>query len=88
MLTITKLRYALALASTEHFGKAAEQCHVTQPTLSIGIATLEHWLGFDIFVRERQGRGVLRYAGTTEQGKQFLQRAAKVVADFDDLMKG
>lgn len=88
MLTITKLRYALALASTEHFGKAAEQCHVTQPTLSIGIATLEHWLGFDIFVRERQGRGVLRYAGATEQGQQFLQRAAKVVADFDDLMKG
>ena len=88
MLTITKLRYALALASTEHFGKAAEQCHVTQPTLSIGISTLEHWLGFDIFVRERMQGRAFKYAGITEQGQQFLQRAAKVVSDFDDLMKG
>lgn len=86
MLTITKLRYALAVQRFEHFGKAAESCHVTQPTLSIGVASLEHLIGFKLFIREFNG--ATSYAGVTKQGQAFLDKAAKVVADFDELTRG
>ncbi len=44
-MTLTELRYLAALAETRHFGRAAEKCHVSQPTLSMGIKSLEDKLG-------------------------------------------
>lgn len=86
MITITKLKYALAVQKHEHFGKAAESLFVTQPTLSIGISSIEREIGYKLF--DRLPGGSVRYNGVTEQGQHFLQRAAKLVADFDDLVKG
>ena len=42
---IDKLEYFIALAREQHFGRAAEECEVTQPTLSAGIKQLEDTLG-------------------------------------------
>ena len=44
-MTLTELRYLVALAESGHFRKAAEQCSVSQPTLSIAIKKLEAELG-------------------------------------------
>lgn len=44
-MTLTQLRYLVAVADQKHFGKAAESCFVSQPTLSIGIKKLEEDLG-------------------------------------------
>jgi LysR family hydrogen peroxide-inducible transcriptional activator len=44
-MTLTELRYLVALAQTGHFRKAAESCHVSQPTLSIALKKLEEELG-------------------------------------------
>jgi LysR family hydrogen peroxide-inducible transcriptional activator len=50
-MTLTELRYATELAKTQHFGRAAEQCNISQPTLSIAIKKLESELGVQIFER-------------------------------------
>ena len=50
-MTLTELHYATALATTQHFGLAAKQCNVSQPTLSIAIKKLESELGVEIFER-------------------------------------
>lgn len=36
-MTLTELRYIVTLAQEQHFGRAAERCHVSQPTLSVGV---------------------------------------------------
>jgi LysR family hydrogen peroxide-inducible transcriptional activator len=53
-MTLTELRYLAALAETRHFGRAAEKCHVSQPTLSMGIRSLEDKLGLKLCERRRQ----------------------------------
>ena len=53
-MTLTELRYLAALAETRHFGRAAERCHVSQPTLSMGIKSLEEKLGLKLCERNRQ----------------------------------
>ena len=50
-MTLTELRHATILADTQHFGRAAEICNVSQPTLSIAIKKLESELGIQIFER-------------------------------------
>ena len=40
-MTLTELRYIVTLAQEQHFGHAAERCHVSQPTLSVGVKKLE-----------------------------------------------
>ena len=40
-MTLTELRYIVTLAQEQHFGRAAERCHVSQPTLSVGVKKLE-----------------------------------------------
>lgn len=48
-ITLTELRYVIALAQEKHFGRAAEKCFVSQPTLSIAIKKLEDKFRFTNF---------------------------------------
>jgi LysR family transcriptional regulator, hydrogen peroxide-inducible genes activator len=54
-MTLTELRYIVALAQEQHFGRAAERCNVSQPTLSIAVKKLEDELGVALFERGKQG---------------------------------
>jgi len=65
-MTLTELKYIVAVAQHKHFGRAAKACFVSQPTLSLGIKKLETELDVNIF--EREARNELRI---TEQGEQI-----------------
>lgn len=72
---IDKLEMFLALARERHFGRAAEACGVTQPTLSSAIRALEDALGVQLV---RRGS---RFLGLTAEGEQALLRARAIVAE-------
>lgn len=72
---IDKLEMFLALAKTQHFGKAAEECGVTQPTLSAAIKQLEEQLGVMLVWRGS------RFRGLTPEGQRVLDWARRIVAD-------
>lgn len=72
---IDKLEFFLALAKEEHFGRAAEVCGVTQPTLSAGIKQLEEQLGVMLVLRGS------RFQGLTPEGRQVLGWARRIVGD-------
>ena len=61
-----KLEFILALAREQHFGRAAETCGVTQPTLSAGIKSLEESLGVLLVQRGA------RYHALTAEGQRTL----------------
>lgn len=50
-MTLTELRYIVALARERHFGRAAEKCHVSQPTLSVAVKKVEQRYGVVLFER-------------------------------------
>ena len=52
-MTLTELRYIVTLAQEQHFGRAAERCHVSQPTLSIAVKKLEEELDTALFERSK-----------------------------------
>jgi DNA-binding transcriptional LysR family regulator len=72
---IDKLEYLLALAREKNFGRAAEQCGVTQPTFSAGIKQLEAVLGVLLVNRKS------RFVGFTAEGERVLDWARGIVAD-------
>lgn len=72
---IDKLEYVLALARERHFGRAAEVCGVTQPTLSAGLKSLEDALGVLIVLRSS------RFQGFTPEGERVLAWARRIVGD-------
>ncbi|HET8997893.1 MAG TPA: LysR family transcriptional regulator [Acetobacteraceae bacterium] len=72
---IDKLEMLLALAREQHFGRAAEACGVTQPTLSAGLKQLEETLG--VLLVNRQSR----FIGFTPEGLRVLDWARRIVAD-------
>lgn len=72
---IDKLEYLIALAREEHFGRAADVCGVTQPTLSAGIKQLESMLGVMLVQRGS------RYIGLTPEGLRALEWARRIVSD-------
>ena len=49
-MTLTELKYIVAVARAKHFGHAAEACYVAQPTLSVAIKKLEDELGVVLFI--------------------------------------
>ena len=72
-MTLTELRYIVALARERHFGRAAESCHVSQPTLSVGIRKLEDELGVALFER---GSGDV---APTPVGERIVEQAQRVI---------
>ena len=73
---IDKLEMLLALAREQHFGRAAESCGVTQPTLSAGLKQLEE--GFGVLLVQRQSR----FIGFTPEGLRVLDWARRIVGDY------
>jgi LysR family hydrogen peroxide-inducible transcriptional activator len=73
-----QLRYFVAVAKSGSFSRAAEQCHVSQPSLSQQIQKLERSLKQRLF--DRLGRRVL----LTDPGRLLLDRASAILADVDD----
>jgi LysR family transcriptional regulator, hydrogen peroxide-inducible genes activator len=72
-MTLTELRYVVALAQERHFGRAAQKCFVTQPTLSLALAKLEDELAVKLF--ERNKNEVL----VTARGQQIVEQARRVL---------
>ncbi|HKS18291.1 MAG TPA: LysR substrate-binding domain-containing protein [Bradyrhizobium sp.] len=80
MISLKQLRYFETVARTKHFGKAAEQCAVTQPALSMQIQELEKTLGVQLIERSRSG------VMLTEAGRDIARRASRVLADTRDIV--
>lgn len=74
-MTLTELRYLVAVARERHFGKAAEACFVSQPTLSVAIKKLEDELGVAIFERGKTDIGI------TPIGERIIEQAQRVLED-------
>lgn len=72
-MTLTELRYIVAVARERHFGRAAQACFVSQPTLSVGIKKIEEELGVTIFER---GSGEI---SLTPVGEQIVTQAARAL---------
>ena len=78
-MTLQQLEYMMAVYRLRHFAKAADYCHVTQPTLSSMIQKLEDELGVKIFDRKKQPIGVTSVGeAIIEQGWKVLVNAHKV----------
>ncbi len=69
------LEYFVAIARERHFGRAAEACQVSQPTLSSGLVALEEMLGERLVIRDR------RFVDLTAQGYVILHYAQQMIAD-------
>ncbi|MGH8628057.1 MAG: LysR family transcriptional regulator [Gammaproteobacteria bacterium] len=76
---IRQLYYLTALSKEKHFARAAEVCHVSQPTLSAGIQHLEEELGVAIVKRAQ------RFEGFTAEGERVLVCAQHIQANWDGL---
>lgn len=76
-MIIRQLIYLDALAREKHFRRAAEACHVSQPTLSAAIVQLEEELGVMIVERGR------RFQGFTKEGEAVLAHARRILAEAD-----
>jgi len=72
-MTLTELRYIVTLAREKHFGRAAERCHVSQPTLSVAVKKLEDELGVAIFERSK---GSIR---VTDVGQRIVEQSQHVL---------
>ena len=80
MITLRQLRYLTALARHRHFGRAAADCAVTQPALSMQVRELEREIGAEL-VERRPGDIVL-----TDTGLEVAQRAEQILAATRDLV--
>jgi len=79
-IKLKDLRYLVAVADTGHFGKAAERCFVSQPTLSAQLKKLEEYLGVPLI--ERQPRGAL----LTPAGSEIVERARRIIEASDEVV--
>ncbi len=80
-IKLKDLRYLVAVADTGHFGKAAERCFVSQPTLSAQLRKLEEYLG--VVLVERQPRQAL----LTPAGAEIVARARRIVEASDEVVE-
>ena len=78
-MNLNQLRFAQEVARQQSFSRAADQCHVTQPTLSNGIAQLEDELGGKLFER------TTRWVKLTPFGKHLLSSIERALADVEEI---
>ena len=78
-MTLNELKYIVAVARERHFGRAAEACHVSQPTLSVAVRKLEDELGVSLFER-RKGDVSL-----TAIGEQVVSQAQRVLEEAGNI---
>lgn len=78
-MTLTELRYIVALARERHFGRAAEKCFVSQPTLSAAVKKLEDELGVVLFER---GSGEI---ALTAAGERVVAQAQRVLEEAESI---
>lgn len=74
-MTLTELKYVIAVARERHFGRAAESCFVSQPSLSVAVKKLEEELGVSIFERRSNDIAV------TPVGSLIIDQARKVIEE-------
>jgi LysR family transcriptional regulator, hydrogen peroxide-inducible genes activator len=74
-MTLTDLRYIIALSHERHFGRAAERCFVSQPTLSVAVKKLEDELGIALFERSAGEVHI------TPLGEQVIAQAERALAE-------
>jgi LysR family hydrogen peroxide-inducible transcriptional activator len=80
-MTLRELRYLVALADQGHFGRAAEACHVSQPTLSTQLKKLEAYLGATLFERTNKTLRV------TPIGEKIVAKARRVLVEADSIVE-
>lgn len=80
-MNLRDLRYLVAVADLGHFGRAAEACYVSQPTLSTQIRKLERELGVELI--ERNPRQIV----VTDAGRQIVAKARTVIAEADEIKR-
>ena len=74
-MTLTEMRYIVALARERHFGKAAESCHVSQPTLSVALKKVEGQIGAALFERAASEVRI------TSLGERIVAQARRVLEE-------
>lgn len=72
-MTLTELKYLVAVAQERHFGRAAERCHISQPALSLAIRKLEEELGTSVLERRKN------QITLTALGEKVVQQAQRVL---------
>ncbi len=80
-MTLTELRYIVAVARERHFGRAAETCFVSQPTLSMGVKRLEEELGVTLFERSKTE------VTLTSSGERIVTQAQQVLEGAEHIRK-
>lgn len=75
-MTLTQMEYILAVQKFRHFGKAAESCHVTQPTLSMQLQKCEEELGVVLFDRSKNP------IVPTIEGEEIIKQAQNVIKEY------
>lgn len=78
-MLIRHLKFFVVLADEKHFGRAAEACNVTQPTLSQAIRKLEADLNLALIIRNH------RFMSLTPEGEKVLRWGRQILADYDSL---
>ncbi len=76
---LRQMTYLVALAREKHFGRAAESCNVTQPTLSSGLKALERELDMRLVHRGP------RFIGLTPEGERVVEWASQILSDYESL---
>jgi LysR family hydrogen peroxide-inducible transcriptional activator len=80
-MTLTELRYVVTLARERHFGRAAEACFVSQPTLSVAVKKLEDELGVALFERGKTEVAV------TPVGERIVEQARRVLDELEGVKR-
>jgi LysR family transcriptional regulator, hydrogen peroxide-inducible genes activator len=87
-MTLTELRYIVILAEEQHFGRTAERCHVSQPTLSVAVKKLEEELGVELFERTKtcvkptmMGERIVNQAKALLAGTEAIKALAEAGKD-------
>ena len=78
-MTLNELKYIVAVARERHFGRAAEACFISQPTLSVAVKKLEEELGLSLFER-RKGE-----VSVTPVGEQIVAQAQRVLEEASSI---